>query len=323
MKSQKYANVYIVLMKQKVEAISLPKQGIRGTGRAVIAAGVLQGREPKRRELRAIHKIGEAAHKSFRTEHIKPVNLAYLGEMYKSTAYWHGTGRFQRRGGEQVDVLAAIIKNKAINPSLDPFDPELGLARTTSLSVPRLYARAYADMHSDRAGILNRLVSAQTAANFYIIRPTLRYMMTQGWAHPDGLTAGVKELRATSIANQKAMPQSWKSKVTNQPVSTMKVFSAGSDIPGNYPILFGMDEKIKLIDTSSAIRETREVRTDDPITLDRLTHVEVPREKVEEVSRLFQANEVTVPVLAIEDMEQYVARQDIGAVLMGEEFSSR
>lgn len=310
-------------MKHKAEATSQTKQAIRRTARAYVAAGVLQEREPKRHELRAVQKIGEAAQKSFRLEEMKPVNLVYLGEMYKSTAYWHGTGRFQRHGSEQVDVLAAIIKNKAITPSLDPFDPELGLARTTSLSVPRLYARAYADMHSDRAGQLNRFVSAQAAANFYIIRPTLRYMLNQSRAHPDGLTAGIKELRATSNANQKAMPQSWKSKVTSQPVSTMKVFSAGSDILGNYPILFGIDEDIKPIETSSAIRETREVRTADPITLDHLTHVEVPREKVEEVSELFRNNQVTAPVIPIEDMEQYVARQDIGAVLLGERLAAK
>lgn len=310
-------------MKQKAESISLPKQGIRRTARAYVAAGLLQEREPKRHELRAMQKIGEAAHRSFRLEEMKSIDLAYLGEMHKSTAYWHGTGRFQRHGGEQVDVLAAILKNKAINPSLDPFDPELGLARTTSLSVPRLYARAYADMHSARVGQLNRFVSPQEVANFYIIRPTLRYMVSQGRAHPEGFTAGIRDLRATSHANQKGMPQSWKSKVTNQPVSTMKVFSAGSDIPGNYPILFGIDEGIKPIETSSAIRETREVRTSDPITLDRLTHVEVPREKVAEVFELFRSSEVQVPVLAIEDMEQYVARQDIGAVLLGEQFVAK
>lgn len=307
----------------KPEAPSRHKKGVRPTTRAVIAAGVLQQREPKRRELRAVRKMGEVAGKSFAKEDFGQTKLAYLGEMAKSTAYWHGTGRFQRHDGKQVDVLQAILDAKAINPALDPFDPNLGLTQTTSLSVPRLYARAYADMHSDRPRELQRFISAQDAASFFVIRPALRHIVREARSHPDGFIAGAKESRNASAARQNAMPQSWKAKVTSQHVSTMNTFGAGSDIPGNYPILFGIDRTPRPIDTSEAIRETREVRVAEPITLNQLTHIEVPRERVEEVAKLFQRHDLATPVLAIEDMEQYMARQDIGMVLLGRELEGK
>lgn len=67
-------------MKQKSsESFKVPKQGIRRTARAVVAAGVLQDRAPKRRELRAVRKIGEAAHKAFTPEQLSETQLNSLG----------------------------------------------------------------------------------------------------------------------------------------------------------------------------------------------------------------------------------------------------
>jgi hypothetical protein len=303
-------------MKSRKEKFPVTRQDVKPAMLALIAAGALQDREPKRRERWAMGRIGEMARRSFVAESISPERLDMARKLYHQTAYWHGTGRYQRHAGQEVDVLQTIIRDRAINPSLDPYEPKLGLIKTVSLASLRLYARAYADMHSDQPNQLNRFIRAQDVANFYVVRTAARHAFREARSHPDGFRAGLRALRDAARERHSVMPQTWQAKVTGKQVNTMFAFTTGSDIPGNYPILFGIDDSISPIETHTGLRETREVRVGEPITLDRVTHVEVPRERVDEVAGLFSVHELEVPVFAIEDMEQYVARQPITETLL-------
>ncbi|HTE22459.1 MAG TPA: hypothetical protein VK674_05470 [Candidatus Limnocylindria bacterium] len=302
------------------EAFPLTKQDAKPAALALLAAGALQDREPKRYEKWAMRKLGEIARANFIPQTVDEAQYRELGELRGKTTFWHGTGRYQRHNGSKVDVLTAILEKGAVNPALDPFDPKLGLTETVSLARPRLYARAYADMHSDQADQLNRFVSTQDAANFYIVRPAFRYMgqsLKGARKHPEGLRAGVQELRAAASERQDAMPQSWKEKTTSQHINTVMAFGAGSDISGNYPILFGIDDRdIAPIPITAALREAGEERVEQPIALEHITHVEVPHDKVDEVTHLFREHELETPIIAIEDMEQYYSQQAIGEVLL-------
>lgn len=301
------------------ETFPIGKKDVKPTALAIIASGALQERSPKRHERWALAKLGRIARESFDYKPLHEAKLNEIQEAFDRTKYWHGTGRFQRHQGEKVDVLSSILKDRAIIPALDPFDASLGLTRTTSLSIPRPYARAYADMHSDSPSDLDRFIPAQTAANFYVVRPAIRHIARDLWQvrkHPEGFRAGVRSKLGTARERQNAMPQTWKAKTTSKPVNTMFAFSVGSDIDGNYPILFGIDGEIETVKTTSAIQETREVRVNKPVTLDHLTHIEVPAERAGEINELLSSHKLSLPVIPIEDVEQYVARQEIGHVLL-------
>lgn len=297
------------------EAFPFAREDIRPTALAIIAAGALQERAPKRHERWAIRSLGEMASKSFVTEPIEAVDIELVGKLHRQATYWHGTGRYQRRRGEQVDVLRAIMRGGAINP----FDPKLGLTERISLTSQRLYARAYADMHSDRPEQLRRFVRAQDAANFYVVRPTIRHIIrtARERGHDEGFLGGLQPIREAVHKRRPKVPQPWRDKVTSRPVDTMFAFGAGSDIPGNYPALFGIDADINPIATSIAIRETREVQVADSITLGHVTHVEVPEDKIDEVSILLSENGWSTPVIAIEHMEQYVSGRPVEETFLG------
>lgn len=264
----------------------------------------------------ALRRLGTMAARNFDFKSVEPQQLHRNQELLNSTTYWHGTGRYQRHGGKVVDVLQGILRGGELRPSLDPFDPDLGMAKTVSFSTKRAYALAYADMHSDKPQALERLLSAQTLANFYVVRTTMAYGYKEAQKHPDGVVAGTKALLEIARERHAQMSQSWKHKTTTRRVNDMFAFGVGSDIPGNYPIVLGFDDQVPTIQTSAAIAATREVRSDHSVGLGHLTHIEVPADHVGEDRAISRAHGLDVPVIAIEDMEQVVARMPIRDILV-------
>jgi len=59
--------------------------------------------------------------------------------LYGQTYLWHGTGRYQYRDGEIIDVLAKIVNTGGLVPSEDSFDP-MGPTKSVSTSPVRIYA---------------------------------------------------------------------------------------------------------------------------------------------------------------------------------------
>ena len=302
------------------EKLSIPLEpsDIEPMTTAVVASGILQEQaEQSRLQQLAVRRLGKIALKSFTEIPLEREQFTDLEELYKETTYWHGTGRYQRHAGQTVDVLQSIAEQGGIKPNLDPFEPELGLVTTTSLATPRLYARAYADMHDPNPKQLNRLLDNQYAATFYVVRPTMHHSFSHAAKHERGLFAGLKAFRQESDERHASVPQMWSRKITNARVNPMLAYRQGSDIPGNYPILLGVDKTVSTIPTSKAIAESREVRTKDFIPTSAITHFEVPIEKTAESEELLRRYGINTPVVAIEAMEQYVAKKPFEEVLLG------
>ncbi len=70
-----------------------------------------------------------------------------LQDIQKNTQYWHGTGRYQYRDGKKVDILKSIVNSGGLMPHVDDIDL-VGKMNSISMAKSRIYARAYADMHS-------------------------------------------------------------------------------------------------------------------------------------------------------------------------------
>lgn len=284
---------------------------------ALTASGVLQERQSTRIQEMAVRRLGKIAHKNFTEVPLDTEQATQLQDFHTATTYWHGSGRYQRHNQQEVDVLQSIMEQGAINPHLDPFDPDLGVVTTTSLATVRLYARAYADMHTANPKNLNRLLDNQHAAIFYVVRSFGRAALRSFMNHPEGMRQALKESRADNQARLAATPQKWSEKITRTRVNPMLAYRQGSDIEGNYPILFGLNHDIQTLPISRILAETREARTKEPILVQSITHIEVPTEKIAETQDIVGQYGCTTPVVSIEAMEQHMAQKPFREVLLG------
>lgn len=277
---------------------------------ALVAARLLQeAAVSSKRHERALRRMGRIAEHNFISQELPLERLAEIEKAYQGSAYWHGTGRYQRVGSSVTDTLQAIFAAGAIRPSLDRFDPRSGTRPVMSLSLAttRLYARCYADMHHENPGELNRFMDAQHAVAFFVMRPYMRHILLEARQHPSGLRAGYRDIQQESLVRQSQMPQVWTHKIGEHPVNPMFAFRSGSDIPGNYGVIFGIREGVTTLDVHPVFAESREVRSGQPISLDQVTHVEVPREHVLETEGVLSAHGSSLPVFATEDFEAYTS----------------
>ena len=283
-----------------------------------VAARALQDGKPLKAWNRyAFRSIERLATNRFTPEHLDPSVRKDLQQMYELTPYWHGTGRYQWEKGKLVDVLQTILAQGAITPHLDKYDPRLGneAVKTISLAKCRLYARCYADIHHVSPDNLNRYIDAAHAASYFVVRSYLRHRYKQATSHPNGFWAGRRAQLEADQARFEHVGRRWSEKVRENPVNPMLTFRAGSDIPDNYGILFGIDSEVAISAAHTAFTETREVRSDNPISLAHITHVEVPANKQQEVQELLGNFALHVPVIAIEQMETYVSQLPIKEIL--------
>ncbi len=283
-----------------------------------VAARALQaGVVPKRRDKSAIASMEKLAKRQYVHAHMDAADFQRAEKLYKQTKYWHGTGRYQWGSEGRVDVLEAILQQKAFIPFPDKYDARLGAQPvvTVSFATVRLYARCYADMHHQNPATLSRYVEASHAISFFIVRPYVRYRYKQARSHPDGLLAGRRAQRRGDRVRLAQVGRHWTAKIRKDPVNPMLVFRAGSDMQGNYGVLFGFDKGVELDLTHDAFTETKEVRANTSVPLSRLTHLEVPAEKRKEVELLLHKYGLHVPVVATESMEEYASTLPIAAVL--------
>lgn len=233
-----------------------------------------------------------------------------IKEVFKSTKYWHGTGKYQYKNGKRVDVLDFIVTHGALIPQYDNLDIT-GPMVSVSLAKSRMYARAYADMHGKGSMEVNR----HGSSTFWV------------WIFAGDIYGElIKEMklwkRKNRIASRKHFSEGgahiWPSKVSATDMPVPEIFNHGSDIPGNYPILFGIKNgsfEPALTSRSIAIHEARSKQR---ILLNsHVTHIEVPRVRINEVSTLLQQKNLKVRVLAIEDCEQYVSGLSLSRLIAG------
>ncbi len=218
----------------------------------------------------------------------------------EQTHYWHGTGRYQYRDGKVVDVLDYIARHGELQPGPDPFEVS-GHMRSLSLARSRIYARAYADLHRDAAAPSERYGTSA----FWSVAFLADYVLEA--AHDEGgLRRVIKRLEQSG-------KDTWHAKVNQQPMSVFSTFAAGSDIPGNYPIIFGV-HATETMHTSHAIA-IHEVRSSKPVKLTQVTHLEVPFTSIETTEEVLARYTISVPVYALEDFERHAATLPVSRLM--------
>lgn len=278
-------------------------------------AGRLAGNAVRRQQrsgrktisVKLIDRIGNHLSKPKRLDSITDEKVK---QVFGTTKYWHGTGRYQYKEGKRVDVLDFIVKHRALIPQYDGLDLT-GPMNSLSFAKSRMYARAYADMHGKGS------------------REQNRYGSSTFWAWTFAGDIYIELIKETKLWRRRNRQLSrkhfreggahdWPSKVSTTNIPVPEIFNRGSDIEGNYPVLFGIrDKAFEPVPTSRALA-IHEMRSHLPLSLtEDVTHIEVPESAVAEVSSLFQQNGLSIPILAIEDCERYASELPFSKLVSG------
>ncbi len=240
-----------------------------------------------------------------RLPRLKPAETQSITNALNDTTYWHGSGRFQYRDGTVIDLLQIVAEQGRLEPQLDHFDTT-GPMQSLSLAHSRIYGRAYADIHRNKQeSYSERYGSAEFWATMFLGDSGLISAKEVG-----GYRKALRQIRANGSHD-------WHRKINKKQLNLVGNFREGSDIAGNYPILYGVT-KIALTKTSRAIA-AHEIRTTKPIELAKhITHIEVPRERIAETKAILQAHgHSSIPVLAIEDFERFARTQPYSLLFSG------
>ncbi len=227
------------------------------------------------------------------------------------TTLWHGSGRFQYSNDKVVDVLKGILTSGSIRPVEDAYAIFSGGKLMSSISLTRLriIARCYADTHGKGYREPNRYGDALTLASYHY-----GLFFARLYATHYRKTRQYYKIWYTHTHDEQGH-STWGKKSNNDAKDVWDVFGLGSDIPGNYPVIFGIKRVTDVTQLSSLFSEY-EVRTEKNISLDSLTHIEVPLSKVEETKLLITDRGLKVPIYPIE-LGELVASQTPFSKLMG------
>ena len=156
-----------------------------------------------------------------------------------------------------------------------------------------MVARSYADMHGVGWKEKNRHGDALTWTAYYYSLFYARLFTVNG----------IKMLRRwktwRSLSHDEYGDNTWGKKVNKQARDVWDIFCLGSDISGNYPILIG----IKSLDSQLKLEKPMryyEVRADKRIDIANISHIEVPRDKQDEMRELLLSYGIDIPVTSIE-----------------------
>lgn len=264
-------------------------------------------------------EVGDKANPSSSVEGAKfPQELeqAYLGErsriqnLYRKVWVWHGSGRLRQENGEVVDNLTAILDTGALNPYHDVWNGSREVD-SVSATVSRPYAVVYSDIHI-REGSSDLLYKDKR--KLHLLRQTISHL-------PSLLRHSRRLLR------QKSEAREWMGKHTGQEIdqnvwgTATKFGKLRSITPGDYPILFAIKHgAFEPMSTAGYIRAT-EVRTDKPIPLTQINHIEVPLKYVDETQELLHSRGVDIPVVVRELGEKYQSEFNDKDVVSGKGFA--
>jgi hypothetical protein len=223
------------------------------------------------------------------------MNTKYINDLYSQATYWHGTGRYKYgESGEIIDVLKGIIAEDGLIPHDDDWDWELGKIKSISFARARMYGRLYACMYVTGGKRIEgeHLPLWLWFHYFFDTARLLAFLDVSLW----------KLLRGEYQKRRGV----WARKVTTSEVTDIyTIFNKGSDIVGNYPILIGVKNKIIQPLPGARIFNLHEARNGSSVGFKEMTHIEVPKEKVEETLALLKEAHIDTPVLPIEEGESY------------------
>lgn len=230
-------------------------------------------------------------------------------EAAKKTVLWHGSGRFQYDDAGRVkDVLAGILEAESLSPVRDIHDFFVGDMDSISTTPFRMVARSYADTHLSDSIEADRYGSSFFWVTYFYGRFYAEMFARQGIT----FVRKYPEWRRKASKNGSI---TWGQKVNADAKELWDVFNLGSDISGNYPIIFGIakyNNKLRL----SKVASKTEVRLADPVKLSDLSHVEVPREKVAETKVILEKFDNHLKVFPIELGEYAASQYDFSHLLL-------
>ncbi len=233
--------------------------------------------------------------------------LPEIARRYSQAGQWHGTGRFQYRDGDVIDVLDSIVTDGGLIPYQDAWDLKIGRVQRVSTALSRMYARLYAGMHFQGGyELVNPCGDIKRWVNYFMSSLGLEIVREFGSVKKFWSEIGQKyNLNIAEIKNN----TKWRGKVTKQKMPIKRSFMAGSDIPGNYPILIGIkDGAFAAVHASRRIQK-HEAKAAEIIRLDDFTHIEIPMENIPETVAFLRAKgRDNIYVLPFEFGEEYCRR---------------
>jgi len=224
--------------------------------------------------------------------------------------FWHGTGRFQYNESEVVDVFQSILDRGTLEPKHDVYSIVISGEEMQSVSATRLriIARSYADTHGLGIQEKHRYGSSLWWVAYYYNLCYVEILAKHSLAMA----------RNWSTFNRKSRnsqgERTWGKKVHTKAKSVWDTFGTGSDIEGNYPILFGIKKGQAIAELPKSMQKW-EVRITTPVTLSSLSHIEVPEAKVAEVKKILSRNGYDVAVFPIEVGEFIASQKNIADLL--------
>lgn len=239
--------------------------------------------------------------------------------LYRQVDQWHGTGRFGRAG--QADMLRGIAQARQLTPSDDSWDVTKGEQSTISLTHIRPYAGGYADMHSVKGEELQYKDPRSNPKWFLLEIQKFTSLNPR---------ASLSEVRHITSLLLKASKEGhkWIANKTGDESSegkSIKTFvdfmERRSSVPGNYPILIGVKhgafEPIKV----ALYGAVSEERSDKPIHIENLTHMEVPLAHLQETRQILDEYGINLPVIPRELGERYSSEFSDREIMAGEGFN--
>lgn len=202
---------------------------------------------------------------------------------------WHGTGRYKYDGGEVVDVLLGIVESGGLVPHKDDWDMKRGLSQTISFARDHSYARLYASLFLPPKGRdLKELI-----LRFVL---SVRFFLPSKW-----VAYGEYIPFRPHIVDLRRKLKEWGQKLTGKPPRffTVLFLWGGTDIPNNYPVIIAVKSAAVQGTKGSRFVDLYEERSERTVSIAAFTYIEVPKDKVESVTQLFEGAGWNVPVTAI------------------------
>lgn len=239
--------------------------------------------------------------------------LKEIETVYSQVWRWHGTGRFEYRDENTIDVLKQIISDNGLIPQPDKMDTTVGAMESISTASSRMYARPYADMHNDRDKSLSYRYGKGSFWSKYFMAPAPveGAIELKLWQKEPRDKFGETMLRAL---------HGWKRKINKTPrvKGLYNGMNEGSDIKNNYPILIGLKQSAFVAIPISKTLSRHESRSTDAIPFSAITHIEVPSVNVEETRQLLIVNGLgSLPVIPIEVAEYYCSKFKFSDLVSG------
>ena len=247
--------------------------------------------------------------------------FAEIETVLQNTEFYHGTGRYayqiineskyEGTSNQATDVLEKIL-NEGINPNKDLFNEDLFLEaskNTISLSKNRTYAKLYAMLFMDQ----NQKLDFQFLSQKFLWYIFLFLISKKILFKTSGKVLKKSFLKRLESNNK---PKSfdvdlWSSTFRNDNKFKGKrlslLLNGNSTIHENYPVVLGVKKnQIQTLNLDDKPHfKIFESRTDQIISPEKITHLQVPFKKIDETQNLILKFDLDIPILPLEYLELY------------------